>query len=204
MMRNRCSTSSSVSEEVGSSKTMREGHGAHDALGIDVHAELVEHGPRVPEHLLLIHHDPADGGIAAKPDIIHDRTLERLVQLLVHHGDAVLQRLLGVFEVDLSALKVNVPLVLLIDAEQAFHQRGLARAVFTHQGVDRTPLQFQRDAVQGFDAGKGFGDIRHSQEDVLCHIFPSHIDQKISSRGQPSERQLPPKGSAGGIIRQRR
>ena len=153
--------------------TLGDGHGAHDAPGIDVDAELVEDGLGVPVHLLFIHHDPADRRVAAKPDIIHDRTLEGLVELLMHHGDAVEQRLLGVFEVDLSALEEYMPLVLAVDAEEAFHQRGFTRAVFAHQGVDRPGLQLQGDPVQGFDARKGFGDIRHPQEDIVRHILPS-------------------------------
>ena len=63
--------------------------------------------------------------------------------------------------------------ILVIDSEEAFHQSGLAGAVFSHQGVDRARLHLQRNVIQGLDAGKGFCDIRHSQEDILCHrCFP--------------------------------
>ena len=64
-------------------------HGAHDASGIHIDAELFKDRLGILQHFLFVDHDPADGGIAPQPDVVHDRALERLVQLLVHHGHAV-------------------------------------------------------------------------------------------------------------------
>ena len=50
---------------------------------------------------------PAHLGIAAQPEVVHDVAGEGLVQLLVHHGHAIFQGFLGVFEVDFLAFQVN-------------------------------------------------------------------------------------------------
>ena len=89
----------------------------------------------------------------------------------MHHGHAVIQRFLGVFEVDLFAFKKYLSAVLRINAEKAFHKGGLTGAVFSHQRMDSALFQFKGDPVQGLDAGECLGDIRHSQEDILLHTF---------------------------------
>ena len=97
---------------------------------------------------------PATFGIAAQPQVVHDAAGEGLVQLLVHHGHAVFQRFLGVFEVDLLAVQNDGAVVLGIDAEQALHQGGLSRAVLAHQRVDGAGSDGKGYVVQRLDAGE--------------------------------------------------
>ena len=100
----------------------------------------------------------------------------------MHHGDAVLQRLLGVLKVDLLPFQIDMAAVLAVDAEEAFHQRGFARAVLAHKSMDRTFFKLQMHIVQGLDAGEGFCDVCHSQEDILCHA-PTSFTGLLQFRG---------------------
>ena len=157
------------------------GHGAHDPVGIYLNAQLVEHLDGVLVHLALVDHQAAHLGIAAQPQVVHDRALQSLIQLLVHHGHTVFQGFLTAFEIDLLAVQEDLPAVLGVDAEEALHQRGFARAVLAHQRMDRAPFHCQRDMIQGFDAGEGFRDVLHLQQDILLHIFLSSFSKKAAA-----------------------
>ena len=65
------------------------GHSGHNPAGVYVNAQFLKHGQRVPVHFALVHHDAAHLWIAAQPEIIHHGTFQRLIQLLMDHGDAV-------------------------------------------------------------------------------------------------------------------
>ena len=156
------------------------GHGAHDPVGIDLNSQLVKHLQGVLIHLALVDHDAAHLGVAAKPEVIHDRALERLVELLVHHGYAILQCFLGAFKIDFLAIQIDVAAVFGIDAEEAFHQRGFTGAIFTHQGMDSAPFHRQGDVIQGLDAGECFGNVRHLEQDIVLHIFLSSFSKKAA------------------------
>ena len=150
--------------------TLGNGHGGHDGLGIDIHAQLLEdlHGGVI--HLLL--GSKGTGlGEAAQPHVVHDVALEGLVQLLMHHGHAVFQGFLGIFEVDFLAVQVDVAGILVVDTEQALHQGGLTGAVFAHQCVNRTGLDRQVDAVQSLDAGELLDDSFHAQQDSFLIVI---------------------------------
>ena len=111
------------------------GQGGHDGLGVHVHFQRVENLLGALGHQALAHHDARHLGVAAKPEVVLHAAGQGLVQLLMHHGHAVFQRLLGAAEVDLLAVQLDGARVLVVDAEQALHQGGLARAVLAHQSV---------------------------------------------------------------------
>ena len=109
----------------------------------------------------------------------------------MHHGNAVLQSFLGILEIDLLAFQVDVAGVLAINAEEAFHQGGFARTVFSHQRVNRTGPHRQVDTVQGLDTGEFLGDALHPQQDgfiVLIQIIRLLIWGTSSSRRAAGER----------------
>ena len=58
----------------------------------------------IAKHFVFVHNKARDLGIAPQPQVVHDSPLERLIQLLVNHGDTVVQRLLGAGEIDLAPL----------------------------------------------------------------------------------------------------
>ena len=150
--------------------TLRNGHRAHDPVRIDIDAQLVEYFHGLPVHFGLVDHQSEMLRVTPQPDIIHNRALQSLIQLLMDHGHAIVQRLSAVFEVDFFAFQEDGSTVLVINAEQALHQRGFACAVFSHQSMDGSPFQRQRNMIERLDAREGLRDIRHLQQDILIHI----------------------------------
>ena len=136
-------------------------------------AELVKNGDGIAVHFRLIDDKARDLRVAAKPEVVHNRPLERLIEFLMHHGDAVCQRLLAAGKIHFASFQINVAAVLVVNAEQALHQRRFSRAVFTHQGVNGTGLNFQTDFVQRPDARKGLRNIRHPEQYGLFHLISS-------------------------------
>ena len=152
---------------------LRNRHGAHHGSGIDFDAKLVKyfHGGII--HLLFAGQRDALGnhGEPAQPHVVHDVALQSLVQLLVHHGNTVFQGFLGIFKVDFLAVEEDLASVLLVNAEQTFHQGGLTGTIFAHQGMYRTGPYCQVDTVKGLDAGKFLDDSFHSQQDGFLILF---------------------------------
>ena len=142
----------------------------HDGLGVHMDIQLVEDLPGALAHGALADHDAAHLGIAAQPKVVHHAAGQRLVELLVDHGDAVLQRLLRVFEVNFLTVQDDGALLLGIDAEQTLHQGGLSGAVFTHQCVDGARADGKGNAVQRLDTGEFLRDIPHFQQCRLLHM----------------------------------
>ena len=130
-------------------------------------------------------HDAAHLGVTAQPEVVGDGAGQGLVELLMHHGNAVFHGLLGAFEVDFLPLQGDGAAVLGIDAEEALHQRGFARAVLSHQGVDGAGPDGQGDIVQGFDAGKRLADVSHFQQCRLIHIVFSSFTRTFMGELPP-------------------
>ena len=128
--------------------TLRNRHCAHDPVRIDVNAELFEDFNGIVVHFLFVDHETGCFRVPAQPEVVHDRALERLIELLVHHGDTVFQRVLRPGEADLLAVQKDFSLILLISPEQALHHRGLAGTVLAHQSHDRAALHIQIDVIQ--------------------------------------------------------
>ena len=142
-------------------------------MGVHLNAQLIEYRHGILVHFLFVNGYAAYLGIAAQPYVIHNAALEGLVQLLMHHGYAVVQGLLAVFKVYLLAVKVDIPLVFAVNAKEALHQGRLACAVFAHEGMNRTGFDFEINVVQRLYAGKRFGDPYHFKQSVLLHAaFP--------------------------------
>ena len=117
-----------------------------------------------------------------EPHIVHDVALERLIQLLVNHGNAVVQRFSGGFEVDLFTVEVNVTGVFGINAEQTLHQRRFSRAVLTHQGVNRSRSHGKLRIIQRLYTGETLADALHTKKYVLFHVCASPFRQKTALR----------------------
>ena len=149
------------------------GHRAHDPLRVDVDAKLFKNRFCIAEHLRLVDDNARDLRIPPEPEVVHDRPFERLIEFLMHHGDAVHQRLLAAVEVDLAALEIDVAAVLVVNAEQAFHQCRFACAVLAHERVDGSGLDLETDVIQCPDAREGLGNIRHPEQHGLFHLIPS-------------------------------
>ena len=148
---------------------LRNRHGGHDPLGIHLDAQLIEDGHGIVVHFLFLD-ETGSGGIAAQPDVIHHIALQRLVQLLMHHGNTVVQGFPAAPEVDLLAFQIDMASILDIHAKQALHQSGFACTVLAHQCVNSTAVNRQRNLIQCLDTREGFADFRHLQQNILLHI----------------------------------
>ena len=75
------------------------------------------------------------------------------VELLVDEGDSSASGLTGAGEAHSSALNGDGALIGRNDASEDFHQRALARSVFTHQYVDFPFAQIEGNGVQNLYIG---------------------------------------------------
>ena len=82
----------------------------------------------------------------------------------MNHGDAVIKRIAGIGKGDLFPIDLNCAFILRIDAKKAFHQRGLTRAVFAHQGMDGTGTQLQLCMIQSLNARKLLDNTFHLKQ----------------------------------------
>ena len=71
---------------------LRDGQIADFFPRIDIDIQFIKDGLCVFQHLVLID-KKTFGGIATQPHVVHHRALKHQVQLLMHHGHAVFQRL---------------------------------------------------------------------------------------------------------------
>ena len=163
---------------------LRNRHRAHHGSRVDVDPQIVKDFLRIVVALLVGDKRQSlfDQRIASQPNVIHDRALERLIQLLVNHGNAVVQRFSGGFEVDLFTVEVNVTGIFGINAEQTLHQRRFSRAVLTHQGVNRSRSHGKLRIIQRLYTGETLADALHTKKYVLFHVCASPFRQKTALR----------------------
>src|SRR5471032_1970829 len=85
-------------------------------------------------------------------------------EVLIHHRDARIARLLRCVERDRAAFDLDHTLVMTVDTAEYLDQRGLARAVLAEQRVDFAGQHFEVDAAQRLHATKTLGDARHADQ----------------------------------------
>ena len=154
-------------------------HGGHDGLGVHVDVQLFKNLLGALAHDGLADHQPADLGVTAQPEVVHNAAGQSLVELLVHHGHAVFQRFLGAFEIDFFSVEQDRAAVFVVDTEQALHQGGLSRAVFSHQRVNLSLPQLKVDAFNGHHAGEYFFDLGGLNQDLTHAIHPFFRPQPV-------------------------
>ena len=134
--------------------------------GVDIQLQLFQQSRRILVHFCMVHHRNGAilfGGVAPQPDILGHSTGRNRLQLLVHHRNAALQRVQRGGDVDLFALVFDLALIHLVNTKHAFHQGGLAGAVFAHQGHDLAGTKLQLCVVQRFYAGESLDHAFHYQ-----------------------------------------
>ena len=140
--------------------------GAQLSLRVVVQVDLLQHLGSILVHFFMV--DDCDGShlfgrIAANIDVLADAALRDGLQLLVDHGDAPVQGIQGAFDLNRLPLIDDLAFVHMINAEHAFHQSGLAGAVFAHQGMDGAGAKLKLCVVQRLNAGEGLDDATHFQ-----------------------------------------
>ena len=98
----------------------------------------------------------------------------------MHHRNAVFHGVFRSGKFNFFALDFYAARIFFINSEQAFHQRGFSRAVFSHQRVNRSFFHGKTSVVQRFHPRKRFAYIRHFQQNILfvirhfLHLFISY------------------------------
>ena len=110
---------------------------------------------------------PADKHVFCHGEVRAER------DLLIHGADAEILRLLRGVDMRFGSVQNDASGILLINAGQHLDQGGFSRAVFSHQRMDLAPAQNKIHIAQGFDAGKGFADPMHGQNNIVFHPFIS-------------------------------
>jgi len=104
--------------------------------------------------------------LVVEEDVLRDGEVGAEGQLLVDDDDALGLRVADVLELHRLALEDDVALVGAerVDAGQHLHERRLAGAVLTADGVHGTALHIERDVREGLDAGEGLDDVAHLED----------------------------------------
>ena len=108
--------------------------------------------------LCLVDEEAAVAAVAHEQVVRHGHGL-KLNHLLIHHGDAQLQGLLGCQLGVGDPIKDDLALIGLHRAGDGFDKGGLAGPVFAHQGVDFALPEGNGHLVQRRNAGVAFCDI---------------------------------------------
>ena len=90
-------------------------------------------------------------------------------EVLVHHADARVDRVLRGRERDGLAVQPDLALVGLVQPVEDVHQRRLAGAVLTEQRVNLAARQFEVDMVVGDDARERLDDPAHLENWDVGH-----------------------------------
>ena len=149
---------------------LRNGHGADDRLRIDLDLQIVQNGLGVVVHFFMVDQTALQRE-AAEPHVFHDAAVEHLIELLMHHGYAVIEGVARAGEIDLLAVHPDGARVLFIDTEQALHERRFAGAVLAHQGVDGAGAQLESGMVQRLDARELLFDIEHFEQVSFFQVY---------------------------------
>lgn len=96
-------------------------------------------------------------------------------EVLVHHGDAQLDGLERVFDLDGFALHADLAAGGRVHAIEDVHQCGLARAVFAEQRMDFAALDQQVDVAVRQHVLKLLGDAAHFNSVHCLSPFLSHL-----------------------------
>ena len=139
---------------------------------INVNLQPVENFLGFSIHSLAVHDSQLIRRETSQPYILHNIAAQNLVEFLVHHRNAVLQRVFRAGKCNRFAVHGDRSAVSGIDAEQTFHQCGLSGAVFPHQGVHRAGPQLQFRVIQRFYAGELLLNVQHLQQVLIFgHIL---------------------------------
>ena len=85
----------------------------------------------------------------------------------MHHTNAKVVGVVGVADLHLLAVHVDLAFLGLVQTEQNTHQRGLTGAILTQQSVDLALFQLEGNVVVGNDTGEALGDVQH----LNCVVF---------------------------------
>ena len=147
---------------------------AHLGVRIDVQAVFLDDFLHVLLGLPHIERNAALSGLRAKYDVLRDCKILNQHEVLVHHADSMFDCCSGVLDINFLAADVDRSHIRLIQAVQDVHQRALAGAVLTQNGVDRSLLHIEIDVGQCIEGAESLGDPMHLHS-IFAADFCRHL-----------------------------
>src|SRR5207245_2491600 len=105
-----------------------------------------------------INHASAPDDLVAEHDVLHDGQPGDQHEVLMHHPDAQLDRILRSSDVHQAAIELDLAGIACHHAIDDVHQSRFAGAVLTEKRVDPAPVDDQVHAVYRPQASEGFSD----------------------------------------------
>ena len=109
---------------------------AHAGAGVDLEAEAGQLGLCLALHARPVDDAAGKHRLHAEEHVLGHRQVGHHGQFLVHHADAVGQRVMRRMELDRLAVDAHLALEAVIDAGDDLHHRRLAGAVLADEAVD--------------------------------------------------------------------
>src|SRR4029077_4097965 len=119
----------------------------------------------------VVEHDAGVCRLVARGDVLvhgHDRDEH---EVLVHHPDPAVDRVLRRLQHDLLAVEKDLALVWPVETVEDVHERGLARAVLAEERVDLAAPQVEIDVVVCDDSGEALRDATELQNGRRFHAW---------------------------------
>ena len=117
----------------------------------------------------LVEQDAVARRLDAEDDVLGDRHHRDEHEVLVHHADPGLDRVLRGGERDRLAVEQDLARVGLVEPVEDVHQRRLAGAVLAEQRVHLALRQLEVDVVVGDDARERLRDPAHLEDGDVGH-----------------------------------
>jgi hypothetical protein len=140
----------------------------HPRVGVDGEAEAVRDVEDALSGRRQVEERPA-GRLGGEHDVLGDRHHRDQHEVLVHHADAGLDRVLGGRDPHRLAVHPDLAGVGLVEPVEDVHQRRLARPVLAQQGVHLAGCELEVDRVVGHQAAEALGDSAQFQGWVVGH-----------------------------------
>jgi len=118
------------------------------------------------------------------------------VKVLMHHADAVHQRVGGIADRDVPAVDGDRSRIGRISAEQDVHQGGLAGPVLAQEAENVAFLQREIDAAARRHGAETLGNAPHGEERSGCWRWSDHRDTR-----RPLTLSLSLKGRGNAVAR---
>ena len=156
--------------------------------------------------LFHIEADACRGGLGTQDDVLRDRKILHQHKVLVHHADAMLDGRGRILDIHFFAVDEDLPFFRLVQAVKDIHQRALAGAVLTEDGMDRPLFHIEIDVGQRIEGTKALGDPMHlhsiSAADFCAHVYSflsceTPGNPRIPTSVLPYTHPAPPSSRAG-------
>ena len=142
-----------------------------ERVGVDVEPEPRRDLPHLRASGVDVEHTGEPGLLMAEHDVLGDGEDGDEHEVLVHHADAGGHRVAGAGEVLDDVVEQDLALVGLVQPVEHVHQRRLAGAVLTEQGVDLAGLHGEVDVVVRDQRAEPLGDATKFK---LHAVHPSY------------------------------